>query len=131
FVFLVDDRIDRHRGFTGLAVTDDQFTLSTPDGNHRVDGFHAGLHGFVNGFTLNDAGRFGFDAAFEVGFDGTLSVDRLTERVHNAAEERGPNGHFDDAAGTFDRVAFFDFGRVTEERDPDVVLFEVQDHALN
>src|SRR5699024_8823870 len=89
------------------------------------------LHGFVNRFTLNDAGRVGFDAAFEVGFDGTLSVDRLTERVHNAAEERGPNGHFDDAAGTFDRVAFFDFGRVTEERDPDVVLFEVQDHALN
>jgi hypothetical protein len=31
-IFLVDDRVDRHRGLTGLTVTDDQLTLATADG---------------------------------------------------------------------------------------------------
>src|SRR5690606_12231688 len=34
---LVDDRVDADRGLTGLAVTDDQLTLSTADRRHRVD----------------------------------------------------------------------------------------------
>ena len=31
---LVDDGVNRNGGFTGLAVADDKFALSTPDGNH-------------------------------------------------------------------------------------------------
>ena len=34
---LVQDSVDRHRGLTRLTVTDDQFTLTTPNGDHGVD----------------------------------------------------------------------------------------------
>jgi hypothetical protein len=41
--FLVDDRVDRDRGFAGLAVADDQFALAFADWNHGIDGFDACL----------------------------------------------------------------------------------------
>ena len=41
--FLVQDGINRYRGFTGTAVADNQLTLTASDRNHRVDGFNTGL----------------------------------------------------------------------------------------
>src|SRR5699024_12612447 len=42
---LVDDRVDRQSGLAGLAVTDDQLTLSTAYRNHRDDALVDGLVG--------------------------------------------------------------------------------------
>ena len=40
---LVQNGIDRNRGFTGLTVTDNQLTLATANRDHRVNSFQAGL----------------------------------------------------------------------------------------
>ncbi len=58
-----------------------------------------------------------------------LAVDRLTERVHDAAEERLAHRDLDDAAGALDRVTLADGLVGAEDGDADVVLFEVQHHA--
>ncbi len=40
---LIDDRIDGHRGLTGLTVPDDQFALAPSDRDHRIDRLDPGL----------------------------------------------------------------------------------------
>lgn len=40
---LVDDRVDADGGLARLTVTDDQLTLSAPDGDQSVHGLEAGL----------------------------------------------------------------------------------------
>ena len=63
--------------------------------------------------------------------DRALAVDRLAERVDDAAEQRLADRHLGDAAGALDLVAFVDLLRLAEDRGADVVLFEVQHHAVD
>ena len=58
--------------------------------------------------------------------DRALAVDRHAERVDHAADQRVADRHLRDLAGALDLVAFLDLLEVTEERDADVVLFQVQ-----
>ena len=67
------------------------------------------------------------------GRDRALAVDRLAERVDDAAEQLVADRHRDDAAGALDRVAFLDLRELAEEHGADAVLFEVQrdaEHAV-
>ena len=61
--------------------------------------------------------------------DRALAVDRLAERVDDAAEHRFADGHRDDAAGALDRIAFLDLEVLAEQHGADAVLFEVQRDA--
>ena len=61
--------------------------------------------------------------------DRALAVDRLAERVDDAAEQRVADRHLGDAAGGADLVAFLDLVVVAEDHDADAVLFEVQREA--
>ena len=61
--------------------------------------------------------------------DRPLAVDRLTERVDDAADELVADRHRDDAAGPLDRVAFLQVGGVAEEHGADAVFLEVQRDA--
>ena len=63
--------------------------------------------------------------------DRLAAVDRDAERVDDAAEQLLADGHLDDAAGALDGVAFADRLELAEERDADVVLFEVEHHAAD
>ena len=42
---LVDDGVEGNGGFAGLAIADDELALTAADGNQRVNGLDAGLHG--------------------------------------------------------------------------------------
>ena len=64
-----------------------------------------------------------------VAVDRALVVERATERVHDPAEQRGPDRHLDHAPGRLDRVAFLDRGRVAEDDRADRLLLEVEGHA--
>ena len=63
FAFLVDDGIDGDGGLAGLAVADDQFALAAPDGDHRIDGFDAGLDRGIHILAVDHAGGDAFDGA--------------------------------------------------------------------
>jgi hypothetical protein len=62
---------------------------------------------------------------------GPFAVFRLSERVHDATEQRFADRHLRDASGTPDLVALLDLLLLAEDRDADVVLLEVQDDAVD
>src|SRR5438067_1577983 len=123
---LVDDRVDGDGRLSRLPVADDQLALTAADGNHRVDRLDAGLQRLAHALALHDAGRLDFDLACLLRGDRPLPVDRLAERVHDAADHRGADRHFGDAPGALDDVAFADLVALTHDGDADVVLLEVQ-----
>ncbi len=66
-----------------------------------------------------------------VGLDRPLAVDRLAERVDDAAEQALADRHFDDGAGALDGLAFRDLAVGAEDHDADIVAFEVERHAFD
>ena len=84
---LADDGVDRDRRFAGRAIADDQLALAATDRNHRVDRHDAGLHRLADALALDDAGRDFFQRIKRLRFDRALAIERLAERVHDAAEQ--------------------------------------------
>lgn len=82
--------------------------LALADRDHRVDGLDAGLHRLGDGLTLGDAGGDDVDLAELRGVDRAQAVDRAAERIDDAAEHGLADGHFEQAAGGLDHVAFLD-----------------------
>src|SRR5690606_16069526 len=97
-VLLVDEGVDGDGGLAGLAVTDDEFALATPDGDQGVDRLEAGLHRLMHGFARDDAGGLDLDAAALVGGDRAFAVDRVAQRVHHAAQQALAHRHVHDGA---------------------------------
>ena len=101
------------------------------DRDQRVDRADAGLQRLLDALALDDAGRAVLDRAVLLGFDRPFAVDRRAERVDDAAEQRFADRDRDDAAGAANLIAFLDVGVGAHDRDADVVLFEVEDDALD
>ncbi len=130
---LVDDRVDGDGGLARLAVADDQLALAAADRHHRVDRLEAGLHRLLDRAAVDDAGREALDLAELLRGDRALAVDRLAERVDDAADQLFADRHRDDPVRPLDGVAFLDFLVVAEEHRADALLFEVQgnpEHAV-
>ena len=123
---LVDDRVDRDGGLARLAVADDQLALAAADRDHRVDRLQPGLHRLLDRRAIDDAGRDALDRHRLLRHDRALAVDRLAERVDDAADQLGADRHRDDPPGPLDRVPFLDLGVVAEEHRADALLFQVQ-----
>src|SRR6185437_4584502 len=126
---LVQDGVERDRGLAGLAVTDDQLALAATDRNQRIDRLEAGSHRLVHRLARNDAGRLDVDALALSRLDRTLAVNRIAERVDDAAEQALADGRVHDRAGALDGLAFLDLAVGAEDHDTDVVGFEVERHA--
>jgi hypothetical protein len=128
---LVQDRVENDGGLAGLAVADDQLALAAADRDERVDRLEAGRHRLMHRLARDDAGRLDVDAAAFCRDDRALAVDRVAERVDDAAEQAGADRHVDDRAGALDGVAFLDVAVGAEDDDADIVGFEVERHAAD
>ena len=128
-VLVVDDRVDRDRRLAGLAVADDQLALAAADRDHRVDRLQAGLHRLLHRLALDDARRLELGRAHLGRVDVALAVERVAERVDDAAEQGVADGDLEQAAGALDRVALDDLLPVAEQHGADVVGLEVQREA--
>ncbi len=126
---LVQDGVDADRGLAGLAVADDELTLSAADGGHGVDGLDAGGEGLLDGLALEHRGGLQLQDALLIGLDVALSVDRSAEGVDHTTEESVAHGHGEHVAGTADLLAFFQGLVVTQDDGADLVLVEVQRDA--
>ncbi len=129
FALLVDDGVDGHRGFAGLAVADDEFALAAADVDHGVDGLDAGFEGFAHGLPVDHAGGDDFDFAETRGGDRALAVDGFADGVDHPAHEFRADGNGHDARGAAYFIALADQGVVAQENRAHRILFEVQGHA--
>ena len=83
---LIDNRVDRDGGLARRAVTNDKLTLTTTNGNHRVDRHNTRLHRLVDRFTGNNTRCDLVDRIGFVGVDWTLAVDWITNRVNHTTQ---------------------------------------------
>ena len=113
-------------GLAGLAVADDQLALATADRRHRVDRLDAGLQRLVHGLAAHDAGGLDLHAALFGADEVAVAVDRVTERVDDAAEHAVTDRHRQDAARGPHGLALFDLVDVAEDDGADRELVEVQ-----
>ena len=124
-VLLVQNGVDRDSGLTGLAVTNDQLTLTATDRNHRVDCLQTGLQRLVNRLTLGHAGSLQLQCAAAFSLNGAQVIDRVTEGVNNATEVRVANGHREDLTGAVYDLALFNTGEVTQDNHTNIAGIQV------
>src|SRR5579871_1763682 len=123
---LVDNRVERDRGLSGLPVANDQLALAAADRNHGIDRFDAGLQRLFHRAAIHDARRDGFNRQVLRRRDGALAVNRLAERVDHAPDHGLSNRNRHDFAGAPHFVAFADLLVFAEQYDADLVLFEIE-----
>ena len=126
---LADDRVDADRRLAGGAVADDQLALAAADRDHRVDRHDAGLHRLADRAPPDDAGGELLDRIRHGARDRPLVVERLAERVDDAAEEALADRHFEQAPGGADFVAFAQLRVVAEDDRGDFGLVEIEREA--
>jgi len=129
--FLVKDGVNSDGGLASLSVANNELTLSTTNGNKRVDGLEAGLHGLVHRLTGDNTGGFELNSLALVAEDRALTVNRFTERIDDTAKHAGANWHIDDGTSAPHNISFLNFSIVAENDDTDVVSFEVKSHTLD
>ena len=104
-----------------------------PIGTIASIAFRPVCSGSLHRLPIDDAGRDALDRRELLRRDRALAVDRLAERVDDAAEQLVADRHRDDAAGALDGVAFLDLRELAEQHRADALLFEVQrdaEHAV-
>ena len=100
-----------------------------PIGNHAVDGLQSGRHGLTHWLAVDHARSQSLQGNELVGGDGTLVINGLAERVHNATDHAVAHRHAHDASGPLNLVAFLDFGEFAEQHDADLIFFQVHRDA--
>ena len=126
---LVQDRVHEDCGLPRRAVADHELALAATDGDHGVDRLDAGLERLLDRLAVDDAGGLVLEQAGLGRADRARAVERLAQRVDDAADELVPHRDADDVARALDGPALCDLLPVAEERDADVVLLEVERDA--
>ena len=85
----------------------------------------------MNRFARHDAGGLDLDAAALDLFQRSLAVNRITQRVNNAAKQPHADGCIHNSGCPTDDIAFLDGAVITKNHDTDIIGFEVQGHALH
>src|SRR6201991_3204190 len=127
----MENGVERDRRLAGLAIADDQLALAAADRDQRVDRLEAGRHRLMHRLARNDARRLDVDALALGRLDRALAVDRIAQRVDDAAKQAHADRRIDDGAGALDDVAFLDVAVGAEDDDADIVGFEVERHAAD
>src|SRR5258707_2601850 len=88
FAFLVDDRINSNGSLTRLAVADDQFALTTTDGDHTVDSLNTRLHRSIHRLAGNHAWSNTLDTTCLSRINRSFVVDWLTQWIDHTVNHR-------------------------------------------
>src|ERR1700691_6708640 len=79
----------------------------------------------------NNTRRLDVDARLALGLDRTFTVNRLAERIDDAAEQNLADRHLDNCPCALHRLPLLDLAVRAEDDDTDIVDFEVERHALD
>ena len=128
---LVQNGINSDGGLACTAVADDQLTLSAADRDHRVDTFQTGLQRDVYRLSVGNARSFDFNVAISVSLDFASAVNRLSQRIDHAADDRIAYGNLHQTARSLYYVAFLDGFRISQKNGTYIAFFQVHGHAVN
>ena len=128
-IFLIDNGINRNCGFPGLAVTNNQLSLSASNRDHAIHRFDSGLQRFFHRTSSNNAERLAFQRKEGISLDRPLSIQRLAKWCHHAPKHLFTRGHGCNTTRSLHGVAFFDMRGITKDHASDIVFFEIQRHT--
>ena len=131
FALLVQNGINRNRSLTCLTVTDDQFSLSTSDWEHGVNGKNTCLHWYRYRFTIHNTRCFIFDRAVISGWDLSFSVNRRTQGIDNTAKELISYRDAGFLSGSHYFAAFTNLAVTSEQDTADLVTLDILYHTLD
>ena len=115
-----------------MTVANDQLTLATADGNHRINGLDARLQWLAHWLTVNHARRLALNRHVKrLTRDRALAVNGLTKHVHHTTKHAFSDLHRSDGAGALGGAALFQIARWLKQHGAHVVLLEVQHDATH
>merc|ERR1719468_400394 len=127
---LVNDGIDGNSGFASLSVTNDQLTLTTTNGDKRVNSLDTSLHRLSDGLSGDNTGGLETDTELVLSYKRALAVNGGSQSVNNTAQQLSSDRNVDNSASTLDNIAFLDQLIVTENDNTDVIGLQVKGHTL-
>ena len=130
-VFLSDDGVNANCRLAYLAVADNEFALSAANGRHSVNSLQSCVHWLINGLTFNNSGSNHFNTTVFIGLNRSLAVKRCAGRINYTSQQSFANRHLRDLTGSLYDVAFFDMSNFTQNRNTDIVCFQIENHAQN
>ena len=114
----------------GTYVESDR-RLSAADRDHGVDTFQTGLQRDVYRLSVGNARSFDFNVAISVSLDFASAVNRLSQRIDHAADDRIAYGNLHQTARSLYYVAFLDGFRIPQKNGTYIAFFQVHGHAVN
>ena len=129
---LVDDGIDGNGCLTGLAVTDNQLTLSATNRYHGVHSLQTGLKRLIHRLAEDDSRCLTFQRHF-IKFSAyqSFAIKRRTQRVYYTAQHTLSHHDGSNTLGTLYNEAFLDFIRRAKQHSTHIILFEVHHNGLD
>ena len=97
--FLIDNGIDCNSRFSGLPVTQDQFSLPAPDGDQRVNHLDARLKGHDNRSSIHNGRSRSFHGQSHDRIDFPQTVQRPSDRINHPSQQRVPDRHIQNTLG--------------------------------
>ena len=129
-VLLVQDCIGSNGSLTGLAVADDQLTLTAADGEHGVDGQNTGVQRGVHALALQNTGCLLLNGVVALSLNGAFAVDGLAQRADDTAQKSIAHRNTGALAAAGDHGADADGLSAVEQHDAQLFGVHALHHAL-
>lgn len=92
---LVQHSIESDGSLAGLTITNDQFTLTTANRHHGVDGFKTSLHWLVDRSAGKDTRSLQLRTTSLAGLDWALAINGIAEGIDNTTKHGLADGDID------------------------------------
>ena len=128
FASLVDDGVNGHGGFAGLAVAENQFPLPSPHRNQCIDGLDTRFQGSGNRGALNDFRRRALDRPAFMDIYGLSAIQNPARGINDPAQQTIAHRGVGFPAGGSDPDAGIEPVAVAQEHDAHFVGLQVDGH---
>ena len=131
FALLIDNCIDRNRGFSCLAVANDQLALTASDRDHCVNGLNPCLNRCINILPSNHTRSNSLDRAVTTKLDRAFTIDWFAKRIHHTPNKSITNWHGCDSSSAAHDHTFANSGIFTHDNNANAGFLQVEGNANN
>ena len=128
---MIQNGIHCNGSFSGLSVSDNEFSLSSTNWEHGVNRQNTGLQRNIDRFSVNDSRSRLLNRTVISGNNFSLTVNRISQSIHYSAKEGIPYRNPRHFIGTNGTTAFHDSLFISKEDDTDTISFYILHHAAD